>query len=302
MDDMKELSRAFAEAMKLGLAQEDSRRAIAVKIVKTISDSMAQEDLASLLLTKEYIPLGQTVELKVPGKLKAYWHEPGSYAPRTQMVNKVFQIPTALISAHPEYELGQLESGRYGTMQEQIDAAKEALQGAINAKVFNTLIGSITSGANYATCSGKLTFSALNDAINYVEDQVGGATAIVGRRNVLSSILDFGTDSMTAPATDTGIFSDEMKNQVMKTGKIQLYRGIPLVGLTQWRDAFGKVTVDEGNVLVIGKDVGRYVVSQELRSADAIDVDNLVWHIHLYMRVGCGVIFPERMYRLQIVP
>jgi len=296
--DRKELTEAFAKAMQLGLSQEDTRRAIAVKIVKSISDSMEQSDIASLILPKEYIPLGQTVEFKVPGKLKVYWHEAGSYAPRTQMVNKVFSIPTSLVSAHPECELGLLEAGRYGSMQDLIDAAKEGLQGAINAKIWNTLIGSITSTKkNYATSSGKLTMAALNEAINYVEDQVGGAVAIVGRKNVLGSLLDFNTSTY-----EVGVYSDSVKDQIMKTGKINTYRGIPVIGLNQWRDAYGKVTVNEGSVLVVGKNVGRYVVSQELRSQDAIDVDNLVWHIHLYMRVGCGVIFPERMYRIVIIP
>ena len=297
-DNLKELSEAFAKAMQEGLAAEDSRRAIAVKIVKYLSDSIAQEDVASLLLPKEYIPLGQTAEYSIPGKLKAFWHEPGSYAPRSQMVNKTFTVPTGLISAHPEYELGQLESGRYGSMQDQIQAAKEAILGAINAKAFNTLTGSVaTTANNYATCSGALTMTALNEAINYVEDQVGGATAIVGRRNVLNRILDWNTSTY-----EIGVFSDSMKDQIIKTGKIQAYRGIPLVGLTQWRDGFGKVTIPEGEVLVVGKDVGRYAVTQELRSQDAIDVDTLVWHLHMYMRVGFAVFFPERLYRLTIVP
>ncbi len=295
----QELTQAFSKAMQYGLAAEETRREMAVKIVKFISDAIALQDIASLILPKEFIPIGQTAEYSLPGKLKAYWHEPGSYAPRTQMVNRVFTIPTSMLSAHPEYELGQLESGRYGSMQTQITAAQEAIQGAINARVWNTIIGSVSPTArNYTTSSGALTMSSLNDGINWVEDQVGGAVAIVGRRNVLYRMLDFGTSG----TADTGVFSDTMKDNVLKGGKIPSYRGIPVIGLTQWRDGFGKVTIDEGNVMIIGKDVGRYVVSQELRSQQTIDVDNLIWHIHLYMKMGVGVFFPERMFRIRILP
>ena len=297
MNDIKKLSDEFAKAMQIGLAQEESRRAIAVKIVKYISDSVDQEDVAAMLFNKEYIPLGQTAEFAVPGKLKVYWHEPGSYAPRTQMVQKTFTIPTAMISAHLEYELGQLESGRYGSMQDQIAAAKEALLGAINAKAFNTLVGAVaTTDKNYGTCDSMLTYNALNSALNYVEDQVGGATAIVGRRNVLYQMLNWGSTG----SADTGIMSDAQKEAIFKGGKIPTYRGVPVIGLPQWRDGFGKLTIDQDEIMIVGKDAGHYVVTQELRSQDAIDVDSLYWHIHLYMRVGFSVFFKERLFRLHI--
>lgn len=292
-----ELMKQFAEEMKEALKNPEDRAAVAEKIVKYVSDSVEQRDLAALLLPKETIPVGTTAEFAVPGKLKAYWHEPGSYAPRTAMTQKVFTVPTWMISAHPEYEISQLEAGRYGTVQDQVTAAREAILGAINARVFNTVAGSVAStDRNYSASVSVLTKTVLDKAINWVEDQVGGAVAIVGRRNLLANVLDFGTSG----SADTGVFSDEYKNSILKTGKIPLYRGIPLVGLPQWRDGFGQLTIPQDTVLVLGQDVGKYVVAQELRSKDEIDVDTLVWHIHLYMKVGCAVFFPERLFKIVV--
>lgn len=294
----KEKWQAFASEMREAMSDEDKRHAIANKIVKYISDSIDQTDLASLILPKEYIPVGTTAEYAVPGKLKAYWHEPGSYAPRTRMVQKVFTVPTWMISAHPEYEISQLEAGRYGSAQDQIKAAKEAIQGAINARVWNTLSGTITSGErNYFTAATALTMSALDSAINYVEDQYGSVQCIVGRRNLLFQMLSFNTDST---AGDLGIFSDSMKEKIFNERKIPSYRGIPVIGLPQWRDGFGKLTIAQNEILVVGTDVGKYVVNQELRSQDEIEVDTLFWHIHLYMKMGCAAFFPERMAKITI--
>jgi hypothetical protein len=287
----------FAEELRESIEDPQAQHAIANKIVKYISDSIEQRDLASLILPKEVIPVGTSAEYAVPGKLKAYWHEPGSYAPRTAMTQKIFTVPTWMVSSHPEYEISQIEAGRYGSVADQVKAAREAILGAINARVFSTLSGSIaTTDANYTTCAGGLTKSALDEMINYVEDQYGSVKSIIGRRNLLYKILDFGTTSNV----DSGVFSDSIKDQVFKTGKIQAYRGIPLVGLPQWRDGFGKLTIPQDTILIVGEDVGKYVVNQELRSKDAIDVDNLVWHIHLYMKVGCAVFFPERMAKLVV--
>jgi hypothetical protein len=292
-----ELENQLMNEIKAILHDPDARHAVAEKIVKYVSDGISQTDLASLILPKETIPVGTTAEYAIRGKLKAYWHEPGSYAPRTAMVQKVFTVPTWMISAHPEYEISQLEAGRYGTIQDQISAAKEAIQGAINARIFNTVVGSIaTTDTNYGTCITNLTKNALDKGLNWCEDQVGGAVAIVGRRNLLYSMLDFGTTG----SADTGIFSDSMKDQVLKGGNFPSYRGVPIISLPQWRDGFGRLTIPQDTVMIIGQDVGRYVVSKELDSKDTIDVDTLIWHIHLYMKVGCAVFFPERMYKIVV--
>lgn len=288
----------FSQEMREAISNDDDRHALAAKIVKYISDSIDQTDLASLILPKETLPVGTTAEYNLPTGLKAYWHEPGSYAPRTAMTQRTFTVPTWMISAHPEYEISQLEAGRYGTVQTQVKAAREAILGAINARVFNTVAGSISSGDdNYiSSTSGNLTRAALNSAISWVEDQVGGAKAIVGRRNLLYGMLDFGTTG----SADTGVFSDRMKDVALTAKSIPTYRGIPVVGIPQWRDGFGKLTIPQDVVMVIGEDAGRYVVSQELRSMDNINVDDLIWHIHMYMKVGAAVFFPERMAKIVV--
>jgi len=293
----KELFKKFADEMNAAVASEESRIAVAEKIVKYVSDSIEQRDLASLILPKEFIPVGTTAEYAVRSQLKAYWHEPGSYAPRTAMTQKVFTVPTWMVSAHPEYELSQLEAGRYGTAQDQIVAARDAILGAINARVFSTVSGSVVSGQpNYFTSIGSLTRTALNNAINYVEDQVGGAVAIVGRRNLLYSLLDINTNG----SADLGVLGDATKETIFKTGKLEMYRGIPLIGLPQWRDGYGKLTIPQDTVLVVGRDIGRYVVAQELRAQQDIDVDALIWHIHLYTKVGVAVWFGDRLAKIVI--
>lgn len=306
MFDEQKFNEAFAEVMKEGLDSEEGRHAIAKKIVKFVQDDIQQRDLAAMMLPKETIPLGTTAEYAVRNKLRAYWHEPGSYAPRTRLTQRVMTIPTALISAHPEYELGQLEAGRYGGVAEQVRLATDALLGAINAKVWNTLVGAVAAtDANYGTVAYGLgpvpstLKTAIDLGINWVEDQPGGgARAIVGRRNVLYRMLDIGTTG----TVHTGAISDSTQTKIDNTGSLPTYRGIPLIGLMQYVDGFGKHTIAQDEILIIGGDVGKYVVSQELRSKDAIEVDTLVWHLHMYTRVGVGVLFPKRLFRIKLIP
>lgn len=301
LNTRNKISEAFASIMDEALYSEEKRHAVAEKIVKFVQDDIQQRDLSALILPRDFVPIGQTAEYTVPSRIKVYWHEPGSYAPRTRLTQKVFTIPVSMVSANPEYELGQLEAGRYGSIADQVRRASEALQGAINAKVWNTVTGSIaTTAANYATVdttSAHLVKSALDNAINWVEDQAGGgARAIVGRRNLLYRLLDFGSTGTTY----TGAYSDQTLRNIDVSGNLPSYRGVPLVPLPQWRDGFGTHTIKQDEIVVMGQDSGKYVVQQELRSRDAIDADTLIWNIHMYLKVGCGVFFPERNFRIKI--
>jgi hypothetical protein len=296
-----EVQKALAEEMSKAFDSNDLslRSALAKKITQKLQNDIEQRDLSGFLLDKEFIPLGTNVEWTLPSKMRVYWHEPGSYAPRTAIFQKVFTLATEMLSAHPEYELNQLRAGRYGTIADQTGMAREALLGAINAKTWSTVVGSITSaGPNYANdTGGLLTKASLDFAINWANDQAGGgAKAIVGRRHLLNPILDFGS----VGNVDSGVFSDSVKDQILRTGAIGVYRGVPLIPLMQWVDGNGSNTITNQDVMVMGSGSGKFVVQQNLDSLDNIDIDALIWHIHMWTRVGMAVWFPERNFRIYV--
>lgn len=296
-----EFQKALAEEMCLAFdGGPEKRSALAKKITQKLQNEVDQRDLSGMLLDKEFIPLGTQVEWTLDTPMRVYWHEPGSYAPRTAIYQKVFTLTTEMLSVHPEYEINQLRAGRYGTVAYQAQKARDAVLGAINAKIWNTFVGSIASGSvNYANASGGLTKAALDRAITWTSDQPGGGPrAIVARRPLLDTILDFGT---AATPGDTGVFDDATKRQVLTTGAMGSYRGVPLVPLPQWIDANGMNTISGSDVMVVGGGSGKYVVQTDLQSMDEIEVDTLMWHMHIWTRVGVAVFFPLRNYRINVV-
>lgn len=296
-----EFQKALAEEMCSAFDgnNPEKRAALAKKITRKLQNEVDQRDLSGLLLEKEFIPLGTQVEWTLDTPMRVYWHEPGSYAPRTAIYQKVFTLTTEMLSVHPEYELNQLRAGRYGTIAYQAQKARDAILGAVNSKIWNTVVGSIaTTAVNYANSSGGPTKAALDRAITWVSDQPGGGpTAIVGRRPILDRILDFTIGSNG----DIGAFSDSVKDQILKTGAIGVYRGVPIVPLPQWIDANGRNTIGGEDILVMGSGSGKFVVQTDLQSLDDIEVDTLMWHMHIWTRVGVAVFFPLRNYRINIV-
>lgn len=305
MKENKELAKDFGTTVTPLLENEAGRKAVAELIVNYVSNQIEQQDLSELVLDKQTIQLGQIYEWIHRSKLKAYWHEPGSYAPRTQMTQRSFRIPTKMISAHPEYELGQLAAGRYGTVADQIAAAKDAILGEINAMVFNTLKGSITSakqnysavtlvsGSGSAATNVAAFKTALDTAIRWCKDHPGGVRAIIGRAPILDYIMDFDN-------TKNNVFSPSIVDTIMRDGVIGQYRGVPIIALPQWEDQFGKPTIPSNEVLVVGKGVGKVIFEDTMTQLNDIDINEGIWHVKISVRVGAGVLFPENMYRIAI--
>lgn len=301
--DKNGYSENFGTVIAKYLDSDEGRRAIAAKIVQYVTNEVEVSDLSGLILDKVYIQLGNQYEWIHRSKLKAFWHEPGSYAPRTSMTQRAFRIPTKMVSAHPEYEIGLLKAGRYGTVAEQIIAAKDAIIGEINAMVFNTITGSITSAnANFATVTATgianatnvAAFkAALDRAIRWVKDRPGGAKAIVCRSTTADFLLDFSNAS-------NNVWSQSMLDEMQRKGILNNYRGVPVIGLPQYIDAFGKATIPANYIAVVGGNVGKVVVEEEFQSLQGIDVDTTVWHMNIWTRIGAGVLFPENMYLIKI--
>lgn len=293
-----EFQKALATEMCQAFDDPSQRTALAKKITRKLQNEVDQRDLSGFLLDKEFIPLGTQVEWTLDTPMRVYWHEPGSYAPRTSIYQKTFTLTTEMLSVHPEYELNQLRAGRYGTIAYQSQKARDAILGAINSKIWNTLTGSIaTTAVNYANDAGGLTKASLDTAITWCSDQPGGGPkAIVARRPRLDAILDFNTDG----SADLGIFDDATKRQVLQTGAIGVYRGVPLIPLPNWIDGNGVNTISSNDVMVVGGGSGKFVVQTDLQSMDDINVDTLIWHIHMWTRIGVAIFFPLRNYRINV--
>ena len=90
LEEKQALSEAVASEFKDAWKTPEGREALALKITKYIRQDVEQQDLSGLILDKEYLTLGQKPEYTLNSKLKAYWHEPGSYAPRTAMTQRVY--------------------------------------------------------------------------------------------------------------------------------------------------------------------------------------------------------------------
>lgn len=278
------------------------RRAIADTIVKDISEDVMMDDIINVLgVHTETFDEGQSVQFRTKQGMKAYVHEPGSYAPRSTVTTHVVTLATELVSVHPEMEIGQLKSGRYGQVDDLRGEASDELLGNQYATIWNTAIGAAPSSnslSNYWTVASAATAAAKKSAVDsgfdHVADQPNSTiVAIVGRRSALKFLQDYSAYTTYGP-------SEKLKEDIDTNPFINSYRGIPVVMLNQYKDGYGINRIDSDEIMILGKDTVKMGIDRPVDSMEAVDVDTLMWHFHIFMKFGIAVVNPARNARIHL--
>jgi hypothetical protein len=291
----------FAEAMKqVNWRSSEERLAIAIEIIEWVQEDVYSEDVVSLISDTRDFNEGEALEFHTLRPLQAYIHEPGSFAPRAQLIKDVVTLPTQLVSVAAELDIGQLRSGRYGTILDLRNKAAEALLGERNKLVWETAYGAITSSntdGNYGTVASGDTAAtkqtALDTAIDYVHDNGnGGPSAIIGRHSALTWIQGLGNN----------YFSDARKDEIMNTGFLGRYRGTPIYRLRNYKDQDGNAKINASNILLTAN--GNVKFGQVRPGLEVFEQLNGTrsrnWEIAFWEKYGVAVVNPEEMYRIEI--
>lgn len=287
----RELKAAMAE---INWRDATQRQALAETIVRLVYEQIQMEDLTSLMADVEYFELKDTMQFAVTKGIKAFVHEPGSYAPKSVLVKKVLTLYEKMTSINPTINLIELDSGRYGSIADIKRDAKDEILGARYSAIWNTLTGSIAaSAANYATFAYNATAAtkkaALDTGLRYLYDIGARPKAIVGRFSQTEWIADITT------------YSEKTKEKVDE-GILTYYRGIPVVYLQQYLDGYGQVRIGADNMMIVSEgtvkvgvkfDIDRYVMEN-------IDVNTYDWNMHAAEMSGVGVVNGEKNYRFAI--
>lgn len=289
-----EEAKKFAEEMRnVDWSNPLERRAVAQIIVRQLRDEQDKQDITRILgVTQETFKEGDTMQFVTRKGGKAYVHAPGSAAPRSTITNRVQTLEAENVSVDMEFQLDQLRQGRYGSMNEVRQEARKALEYRKWKIMWDTLRGSVgASHANYRATGASSTSAqkavALDAVIDLVEDEVGGASAIIGRRSDLNWLLRW--DSSNGMN-----YSDNTKDQLLRTGRMATYRGLPIIPLNSWQDAYGAEVIASGEIMVLNPTTLKIGVTKSQDVFDDFDPHARIWSIVLNEMYGCAVFFPER--------
>lgn len=298
----------FKEAVSSLIKDRTQRTALAELIVEFISPNHITTDFIGMLLNTRNLSVGDGLIKKVRKGITVHTFVPGAIPLKSEItvsdrINYVLDGSQVGVLAN-EWDL---ESGDIGTVESIRAEALAKLRDHYMNKVFTALSTVWTAGNtadNYTSLGTAITQTALEDAINRINQTTSRAKAIVGVRSALTPITKFGAFWDNGAASPTVMPVDSQMEEVMKTGWLGQYMGVPIIALNQIYNNPEDYSpmLPTNKVLVIGENVGDFITYGPVKTKEWTDNEPTppYWHLDLYQRYGMCITNATGIYVINI--
>lgn len=280
----------FKEAIA-SMLKDGKREALAQLIVEYVDVNHIPADMMNLLLPSRALNPGDALVKKVRKGIKVNTLVPGrihlaSEITVSDRINYVLDGADVKVTFN-EWELA---SGNLGSVEEIRGEMNAKLRDYYLGKVFTALSTIWTVGNtpnNFTNVGGALSATALENAIDKINQNTSGVKAVVGTRAALAPITKFG--AFFTYSGNTEMVSDNVR-EIMQTGWLGRYYGAPIIALDQVYDnpMDYNALLPTDKVLVIGENVGEFITYGEVRTKEWTDMNPTPpqWYLELYQQFG----------------
>lgn len=300
MDETK-----FKEAIA-SLLKEGKREAVAQLIIEYVQPKHITTDFISLLLNSRSLNPGDALVKKVRKGIKVNTLVPGrihlaSEVTVSDRINYVLDGADVKVTVN-EWEL---QSGELGTLEDIRSEMSAKLRDYYLGKVFTALTTVWTAGNtpnNFTNVGGALTATALENAIDWINQNTSGVKAVVGTRAALAPITKFGAfwDDGGSNVADV---PDNIR-EIMATGFLGRYYGARIIALDQVYDnpEDYNALLPTDKVLVIGENVGEFITYGEVKTKEWTDMRPTPpqWYLELYQQFGMIIDRADGIYVIKV--
>lgn len=289
MDEQK-LKEAVASLAK----EKGSKDALAQLLVEYVQPQHITTDFVGMLLNTRALKEGDVLIKKVRKGITVRTLVPGSIHLASEVTsqaraNYILDGADVKVTAN----LWELESGEIGTVQDIRTEMAAKLRDYFQNKVFTALTTvwtAVNTPDNFVSVGGAITATALETAIDYVNQNAGGVKAVVGVRSAMTPITKFGAFWNNHLGSPTYWADDPSMRQVYEQGLLGQYYGAQLVTLEQqWNNPVDHTALlPTDKILVIGQNVGEFITYGEAKNKEWTDMEPTPpqWYLELYQRFG----------------
>ena len=268
-----QLDAYFREVGKTG---HDAQHEIAAFITKVVNEEIynTPDELIDMLFDQNTIGAYDDFEAyKLPPKNTLVAHE----AAFGGNVERSFLDITALVPQYKNYQIesdlsfADLERNGWKTVALITEYAVAALKNKLFQTIFDVIDGAIVSGAeNYISVTATLpTEVAMQQAALYIQDRTEGEGAFVARSKYIQAISLFPT-----------FVSQDMMNEVWRTGRLGTYQGVSLVPISSAKKlGDGSGLIMDKRIFGIAGKIGSLSMKGEIKTYQTEDVDKEVIHL-----------------------
>lgn len=174
-------------------------------------------------------------------------------------------------------------------------------------KVFtalSTVWTSTNTASNFTNVGGSITATALENAIDQINQTTGGVKSVIGSRKAMTPITKFGAFWNDHANSPTVWGNDSAIQEIMQTGMLGRYYGAPLISIEQVYNNPLDYTklIPEDKILVIGQNVGEFITFGDVKDKQWTDMEPTPpqWYLELYQQFGMIIDYAQGIYVLKV--
>ncbi|WP_061328776.1 hypothetical protein [Clostridium botulinum] len=263
-------------AKEIGNRGTDPNNEIAEYIKKVVEPEVFNPDDALLNALFNIGTIGEfdekAAEVLPKNTLKVYDAVRGGNVPKSYIDPSVFDTQTVKLQTETEIKYSDLRRNGYKSIAKLTELAEEALQNEKYFRLLNAIDNALTTGGENDIASGStLTMAALDNLSTYLLDR-GTNPYIIGLTKYTNSIIKM--------SGFEGYCSEDMKNELNRYGRIALYNGVKINGVSSAKKTgHGQTLVPDKRILGIADKVGDLDMRGELRILQTMDNNNEKVHL-----------------------
>lgn len=284
------------------LLKSGNREALAQMLVEYVDPHHLTVDFVSLLLNTRALNVGDSLVKKVRKGVEVRTLVPGAnhLASEITVRDRINYVLDGA-AVHVMYNDWELQAGEIGTVESIRGEMQAKLKDYFLNKVFlalSTVWSAVNTPNNYTSVGGSLTATALEDAIDQINQTTSGVKAVIGTRAALAPITKFGA-FYSDGGSNTTYVPDNIR-EIMATGFLGKYYGARIIALDQEYDnpIDRTALIPTDKVLVIGENVGEFITYGDVRTQDYVDNEPIppYWHLQMYQQFGMFIDRADGIY------
>lgn len=282
----EELNTAVASVM-----EAKDREALAELIVEYVGPNHITTDFVSMLLNTRNMKVGDALVKKTRKGIVVRTLVPGAVHLASELtVSERMNYALDGADVKVNYSEWDMENGDIGTVESIRSEMIAKLGDFYQNKVFtllSTIWTSVNTPLNYTDAGAKITATALEDAIDRINQTTSGVKAVIGTRHAMTPITKF-AGFWTDGANVVG--SQSRVDEILATGWIGNYYGAQLRVLDQIYDAPDtyKALLPENKILVVGENIGEFITVGDAKWKQWVDNNPTppMWNLETYQQFG----------------
>lgn len=268
------------------------RHEMAADLTSTVYEGFAHENLLSFMATVENVDPGDRIFMEEVRGLEVFWVSMGGQIDQSSITEDIWEMPKDYVGFHVSELEEKMESGFSRASAQIISLAIEQIDAAINARLLRLYMAAIPdiTSPYYITAAG-LSLASLNTAIAEVQDESrSDIVSIIGRATMTGQIID--------ELADLNGFTPETNEDMLRNGRLGVYRGANIIRLKNFRNANGVSLFPANELYVVGIDAAKVGFWGGLRAQEWSEQGGFYWHYMGRRTAGFAVRKPEHVRRV----